>query len=1028
MGKNDKHKQKHKRHTAKNAQKSKNNDQNKPDIASCSQQSGNEEARVGQDCSVKITDDHIQIGQFKLTNVDLRDIVRKSEQIQVGAETNGKSLTNDPRFMKQLDAYAQQKSEEIINSTVKTLPTTISSSGPTKASKASPQTVPSAAKPMVITNRVTPTTTIQQTVCLTNPATTDAKTQVVRKVDTIQLGKEFLARKKQEPPPPPPKVQPKKAYKKRFFGDKLVNPNGEDSPFVAMPIDIDSFFMEYDDIDAECTLLKEWPPLDESMLYYEQPDKIAEKILDPKLPYSFPFTIEVFFALTGIRRRLTFLYSGPSTFKTLSHKFRHKHCESENFQMFYLNHDGYYMEVHDNFTLKQMLITHGAYPRGVHCPLINANGKVLCVPTTSYAEEMIFDRERDLIMGLDSELMEKIEDSSDRLPFALSADFRFAEVYHKVIHYSDEEKSRRYNKKTDALDLIMQCQRTMDCDQIFADCRSKELTVQELKDALVFRYHIPHEKTTSDQSAAKEIDKIVNNLRKSKYQTREALHMIEMELKKLAVELKKSNQSLRAPLKIFQVTSDRFSGPHIVQTIQNPAAQHLQLQIAQPPMQLSDLIKEQEQAAKVIKKQEGSKASENPDHEIPATISQLVEDSVKLAKDVQNLISQRDSLEHVKNQQASVSGAPDPVVLKQLKSDAAFLTPNQLKDVMEMAYDKMLRDPYLSNEPMNLSSAKYVETVKEFLAMFIQPAKKENVQAQQVQLICELDSVDIPAVPEVQKNVISLAPAFSNFPTQFQEVPRNIFDAANQENSNDAEISGDSSMTGFTVKVYKQVRSDNESFTNEAEKMNSKAHESTTGGQEHSNEPDGEFLNRTSAELMRDMLNILNKAQKSDDAATKKKEDSSTTEKKNETEDQTELHRVSIVKTESQANTVKPQTRTPPLPDNFSLANTSKCRGNPIKENNLDYPVADYELRDQIKTSPVDTEIKKPRESSLVAASSDAETTKTAEHDLEGPLISKASIDKDDSQTQLGTRNSPTMQNTKSTSFYQKNMDAKKND
>ena len=107
---------------------------------------------------------------------------------------------------------------------------------------------------------------------MTNPPTADAKSQAVRKVDAIQLGREFLERRKQEPPPPPPKVQPKKTYKKRFFGDKLVNPNGQDSPFVAMPIDIDSFYMEYDDIDAECTLLKEWPPLDESMLYYEQPD------------------------------------------------------------------------------------------------------------------------------------------------------------------------------------------------------------------------------------------------------------------------------------------------------------------------------------------------------------------------------------------------------------------------------------------------------------------------------------------------------------------------------------------------------------------------------------------------------------------------------------------------------------------------------------------------------------------------------------------------------------------------------------
>ena len=62
------------------------------------------------------------------------------------------------------------------------------------------------------------------------------------------------------------------------------------------------------------------------------------------------------------------------------------------------------MEVHDNFTLKQMLITHGAYPRGAHCPLRSACGKVWCIPTTSYAEELIFERERDLIMGLDSEV------------------------------------------------------------------------------------------------------------------------------------------------------------------------------------------------------------------------------------------------------------------------------------------------------------------------------------------------------------------------------------------------------------------------------------------------------------------------------------------------------------------------------------------------------------------------------------------------------------------------------------------------
>ncbi|KAF1755485.1 hypothetical protein GCK72_022054 [Caenorhabditis remanei] len=715
MGKNDKQKKKHnggkKHHTAKNDQKPK-NDQNKPE-SSCSQQSNNEEVNLRQECSVKINDDHIQIGHFKLTNVDLRDIVRKSEQIQV--EQNGKALTNDPKFMEQLDAYAQQKSEEIINSTVKTLPTTIDSSGPTQVSKSSTQTS-SSANSINVTNRIAPNTTVERTVNMTNPPTADAKSQTVRKVDAIQLGREFLERRKQEPPLPPPKVQPKKTYKKRFFGDKLVNPNGQDSPFVAMPIDIDSFYMEYDDIDAECTLLKEWPALDESMLYYEQPDVIAKKILDPNLPYSFPFTIEVFFALTGIRRRLTFLYSGPNTFKSLSHKFRHKHCESENFQMFYLNHDGRYMEVHDNFTLKQMLITHGAYPRGAHCPLRSACGKVWCIPTTSYAEELIFERERDLIMGLDSELMEKRERSCvDHLPFALSADFRFAEVYHKVIHYSDEEMSRSYNKyaHAQAIDLILDCQRTMDREQLFADCRTKELTVQELKDVLAYRYHFPKDGLTSDQSATKEIADIVTELRKSKHQTREALHMIEVELRKLAMELKKSNQNRRAPLQIFQAPYEtRYSGPHIMQTI--PTAEYQQLQIVQQPMQLAELIKKEVYADKVVKKQEGSNSSE--------TISKLVEDSVNLAKDVQNLITQRDSLEQVKSQLSPNFEVPD-VVIEQVMKDAALLTPHQLKGVTEMVYQKMTSNPNLSGEPTNLSSAKCVETLREVLTMFLKPAQ-----------------------------------------------------------------------------------------------------------------------------------------------------------------------------------------------------------------------------------------------------------------------------------------------------------------
>ncbi|CAB63404.3 ATP-dependent DNA helicase [Caenorhabditis elegans] len=453
---------------------------------------------------ITFNDNFIQIGNVKLSNIDLRSIVRKSEEISLDDDSETeKTLQNDPDFMKSLDEYASEKSKEIIAATVSS----------EKIKESPPPAVSS----------------VKKAVNLTKPVTQSINIQVIRKEDQCQMEKNI-------------KKNAKKSGKKSAKsgnGEVLVNPGGSNTPHFATPVDVESLWCQEKDPDA-----KQLPSLLESKLYLQNADVIARKLLEPSFAYSFQFTVDINFVLTGIVRQCKFTYSGRNTFKSFNYMFKHKYCESENFQLFYMNHEGRFMEVHDTLTLKQMLIVHGAFPKGIYNNLRGV-GQLLCIPRCNQTEDDIFDRESDLILGaaLAKNMTRQEAQMNQHLLFQMAPDRRFFELAQSTVHYSEAELLSAYNQYDEPLQLVLFCQKTQSSQELFEDARKFDPTEIELKNLLADRFHQPYDNCTGEESVNLEVKLILEHLKKSRFQTRSALDYIEKALRNEAVKLIKSGKS-----------------------------------------------------------------------------------------------------------------------------------------------------------------------------------------------------------------------------------------------------------------------------------------------------------------------------------------------------------------------------------------------------------------------------------------------------------------------------------------------------
>lgn len=599
-----------------------------------------------QKSKILFDEDSMNVGGLKFTNFDLKELIKKS-----GAE--GKDF-DTPELQKMLDEFATQQSKTIVDSAVKTLPTPTEQSDNEEDADDSTQSIDS--PPPVTPHRVwhleseeptyyeprKPDPELQFRPYLT-PKFLEKFNRIVEECQFEEAQKEMRKQKVPSPKkpvqsaPPPPKTSFfKKQKTNRFFGGKYVNPNGIDSHFFAVPeIPKPKYRHEDDDDDIEedCVRERRYPPLDESDLFYYPPVEIAKRLLDTDFRFSFPFYMDITMGLSGIQRRMTWWMTGHDTYTELKEQLQHQFCEGDNYQLFYLNFEGRYMEIHDNFTLKQALVTHGAYPRGMHCSYPSTRAKFLLVASTNTNEDFIFEREKDLIMGGDNEVKSIVRqdyEMADYLPFLIGPEDQFKSVYRKVIEYSPAERNHPYNAYTNPIELMKHCQQPREVEELFQDTRTKRLDKAQIMDALNARRANPYNGMTPDDSAQRDYLIIMEHLRKSKHQTKDMLQEIDGIMKKDLAEWKQKEAERRRVQMQFVHFSNGFSGPHTVQHIPNPA-----LMRAEAPMTLSQMIQNSDYSPAYVSLAQGT-------DEIPSIISKLKHDSESLQSNVKHLIEERD--------------------------------------------------------------------------------------------------------------------------------------------------------------------------------------------------------------------------------------------------------------------------------------------------------------------------------------------------------------------------------------------------
>ncbi|PIC30607.1 hypothetical protein B9Z55_021796 [Caenorhabditis nigoni] len=606
----------------------------------------------------------IQIGNLKFSNLDLNNLVRKSG-------SNEKDLTDDPDFMKKLDAYASEQSQAIMDSTVKVrglnCMDTVWASLPIPRPTNIFQTLPSATEILEkfpVQLKITRLDEdVSQDVNLTRPSkSNDAATQVTYHDRVLHLLKDF------EPSKPKRPVRIYKSRNKKVLLGKstFVNPAGEDTPYFPEKADMDLKTFQESELESSKLRERKYPSLDTQKLYYKHPIEIAREILSPNFKYSFPFKMEIMMSTTGISRQFTWFIGGPNSYSSFKNKLTTKICEGDNFQLFYQNFDRRYMEIHDNLSFKQMCITHGAFMRGYHCPYQDTVARILCVPCTTSLEEYIFDREADMVMGKESwRLQHQKDEILHYMSFHLTPQACFEKYYRHTVFYSDEENARFYNRFLSARYLIEEIQRPRNVDELFAKYRPKQITRRDMIDALIFRYNNPYDQTTPEESVQDDHTFLMDALLDSKHQTRMSYNQLKREMvdpirliKEVMAEREETKERKRQDalhrLMGTEVTQIRYevphehtSGPHTVKHIPNPAL--LQLHRAEAPQTLTDLMTGPDAHLFQVGDREDS-VLPVPHEEFPSIIRRLANDADHLQKDVHSLMTERNVYnEYVRN-------------------------------------------------------------------------------------------------------------------------------------------------------------------------------------------------------------------------------------------------------------------------------------------------------------------------------------------------------------------------------------------
>ncbi|CAL2047678.1 unnamed protein product [Caenorhabditis brenneri] len=519
-----------------------------------------------------------------LTNAQVAGILKSSQQF---LKEGNPDLTSDPKFLKDLDAYATEKSVEIMNSSFNNIPSTsgpqpprpgrvpiepiprlAAAQAPTKAPAPPPAQKPKAPAPP-------PQASVQKVVPV--PLKNFARPQVVRDDNVILVNRDLLPLQRRTPSEHVPKIlgRWKKPQKKpqtmntAFYspGDKPPPPSAEEM--------------------VKRLLKEKRNRLDQNAKWLvKRPEEIAREIMKPKFNDSFVFKLVMHISNTGMSQNLSFVFVGNETYTTFKSWFRKKYMQNFNFKMFYQNHDGRYFEVHDNRTFKMMLITQGAFPRGIHCNCTDGLAKMFCVPISEFAENGVSYFLRDLVFGMDQEILNHKPDTLDflyRLHSILAPDYRYAALVNQVFEYTENDLKREGNCQNSIVQVMYWVQRKLLAKEFFEDRGTEEVTMDELELLLETRYSCPYLEKSAAESLHVEIDVILDALHRSRHQTKQGIDAAYSTLKNEA-------SRIIAEKKEREIKNAYATQEQIWSSIRNIEAQmEKPANVVAPPVRLQDM-------------------------------------------------------------------------------------------------------------------------------------------------------------------------------------------------------------------------------------------------------------------------------------------------------------------------------------------------------------------------------------------------------------------------------------------------------
>lgn len=486
-------------------------------------------------------------------------------------------LTSNPNFMKELNTYAEQKSIEIMDSSVNNLPSTSGPQppGPVRVPRLPPlEPVPrlivAPAQKLKAPAPPPPQASVQKIIPL--PVKPFARPQVIRDDNVILMNRDVMAMQFRKPPPEhvpkilgrwkKPQNRTPQTMNTAFYSaeEKRAPPTGEE---MIMRL----FKEKRNRLDKDVNWL------------LKRPEEIARGIMNPKFADSFVFSLELYVSNTGMSQLQPFVFVGNDTYSTFKNWFRKKYMCNYNFKMFYLNHDGRYFEVHDSRTFKMMLITQGAFPRGIHCTLPSRPAKVFCVPTSEYGEQEVSYFLRDLVFGIDQEILNQTPDTHDylyRLHNLLMPDTRFTELVNQVLEYTENDLRREGSGHTSIVQVMYWVQRKLLTKDFFEDRGNEEVTIDELELLLETRYSCPYIEKNEAESMSVEIDVILDALLRSRHQTKQGIDAAYSALKKEAQRINAekrrkeitnamlTTEQLEASIKHLEAKCEKAPPPNVV--------------------------------------------------------------------------------------------------------------------------------------------------------------------------------------------------------------------------------------------------------------------------------------------------------------------------------------------------------------------------------------------------------------------------------------------------------------------------------